>query len=228
MRSRNPEYKRTDVGYRIPGRRGNFAPMFGRLMLLAVIVAAVLPAAAAAAPPMITGGPAEGAFVNTRDVTVQFSGAAECAVDDGAFAACADGFTATGLADGNHTIKVRAGGETATRSFWVDATAPTVEFGQPAEGAVVAPTPGTEPIYLASGSINFHASDSSLVSQECRIDAADYGACGQDWYSYRCLANGPHTFQLRLTDKAGNVTVATRHFTLKGWIPNPSCPVPPA
>jgi large repetitive protein len=204
--------------------------MSGRAALLGLLVAAVLPASASASAITFTGPPDEGGWVKTRDVTVQFSASAgaECAVDGGAFTACADSASATGLADGAHSVSVRAGGETATRTFKVDATAPIATLS--GDGGVIAPPFWAEPgtFILGGASVLFSVEEANLATTECRIDDAAFGACsfpGQ--HKIHCQPNGDHTFQLRLTDKAGNVTVASRAYTLRGWIPNPSCPVVP-
>jgi hypothetical protein len=208
------------------------ARMFGRPVLLALLAAAVFPASAAASTITFSGSPGEGDWVKTRAVTVQFTteaDAAECAVDAGAFTACDDSLTATGLADGNHSVSVRAGGDTATRSFKVDATAPVATLGaNPAEGSTLESN-RSEPMYFGGGGIVFEATDAHLATRECRMDGAPFELCAGTWvHMYGCLDNGAHTFELRLTDEAGNVTVAARHWSIRGFLRDPSCPVPPA
>src|SRR5262249_45095226 len=82
------------------------------------------------------------------------------------------------------------------------------------------------PIYMAGAAITFKVRDTALTTLECRVDDRAYGACSAPWgQEIYCLAMGAHTLDLRATDKAGNVTVGTRHFELRGWSRHPTCPV---
>jgi hypothetical protein len=177
--------------------------MSGRPVLLALLIAAALPASAAASSITFTGPPGEGDWVKTREVTVPFSAPAraECAVDSGSFAACADAVNATGLADGAHSVTVRAGGDSATRSFKVDATAPVATLA--GDGGVIEPPFWAQPGSMALGgaSVLFTIDEANLATTECRIDDAAFGACfAPNQHKIHCQPNGENTFQLRMTD----------------------------
>jgi outer membrane protein OmpA-like peptidoglycan-associated protein len=116
----------------------------------------------------------------------------ECSLDAAAFAACADPVGLTGLAEGAHTLKVRAtyGGlhdaSPATISWQVDTTAPDTAI---------------------AASIRKNAATFDLGggdSYECRLDGGEFAACA-DPVSFSGLADGPHTLEVRARDAAGNV-----------------------
>jgi hypothetical protein len=137
----------------------------------------------------------------------------ECRLDAGAWTACTSPKAYAALADGPHTFDVRAtdaGGNVdltpASRSFTLstpDTTAPqtTIDSG---------PT-GT--ITVANASFAFSADETATF--ECRLDGGGWSACTSP-KSYGSLADGPHTFEVRATDTAGNVdaTPASRSFTV--------------
>jgi hypothetical protein len=69
---------------------------------------------------------------------------------------------------------------------------------------------------ISSGDASFTFSSSEPNSTfECRLDGAAYSACTSP-KSYTNLSNGSHTFDVRATDRAGNVdaTPASRTFTV--------------
>src|SRR5919107_2150620 len=69
---------------------------------------------------------------------------------------------------------------------------------------------------ISSGDASFTFSSSEPSSTfECRLDGAAYSACTSP-KSYTNLSNGSHTFDVRATDRAGNVdaTPASRTFTV--------------
>ena len=63
---------------------------------------------------------------------------------------------------------------------------------------------------------------------ECRVDAAAFAACSSP-FKAATLADGPHTFEVRATDKAGNTdpTPALRSFTVDTTPPQTTIPVRP-
>jgi hypothetical protein len=151
----------------------------------------------------ITSGPS-GA---TNDSTPSFAFTAselgsmfQCRVDSGAYAACTSPWTTPALADGSHTVNVRAtdaAGNTdaspATRSFTVDTVAPTTTI-----------TSSPPALSLSgSGSVTFTVNESGATSQ-CRLDGGAWSACTSP-YQVSGLGIGGHTVDVRTTDAAGNV-----------------------
>ncbi|MFL5966271.1 MAG: OmpL47-type beta-barrel domain-containing protein, partial [Gaiellaceae bacterium] len=122
----------------------------------------------------------------------------QCKVDAGAFAACTSPSTFT-LADGAHTIAVRAadaaGNVDATPdsfAWTIDTTAPTTTItSRPA--AIVNDS---------TASFSFTANDSAATF-ECKLDGGSFAACTSPT-SYTGLAEGSHTFTVRSIDSAGN------------------------
>lgn len=136
----------------------------------------------------------------------------QCRLDLGAWTACASPLELSGLADGPHTIDVRAvdpaGNEDtapATRSWNVDTAAPdtTITSGPPEGGDVPA------------GEVVFEfTSPEAGASFECRLDQGAWTACGTP-QSIGTPAAGPHTFEVRALDALGNAdaTPAARAWT---------------
>ncbi|QSQ27964.1 OmpA family protein [Pyxidicoccus parkwayensis] len=136
----------------------------------------------------------------------------ECSLDGAAFAACTDPVTFTGLAQGNHTLSVRARDAAgnvdptpATRSWTVDTVAPDTSFTS------------TPPLTTNSSVANFDFnSNESPVTYECRLDGAALFTPCADPQTFTGLANGSHTLEVRAVDSAGNVdpTPATYTWTV--------------
>lgn len=165
----------------------------------------------------ITAGPADGTTITTRTPSFEFTSTEagstfECKVDAGAFASCSSPFTTASLADGAHTVSVRATDPSgnpdptpAARSFSVDATNPetTIDSG-PADGST---------INVNSADFEFSADETATF--ECSLDGAAFAACTSP-QSYTGLTEDSHTFEVRATDAFGNVdlTPASRTFTV--------------
>ena len=132
----------------------------------------------------------------------------ECALDGGAWTACAFAMTYLDLAAGPHTFAVRAtdaSGNTdespATHAWIVDVTAPDTEItGQPGD-----PSRGDFVSFAFAGSDAVSAAGDHEF--ECRLDAGPWVDCASP-RSYGSLAAGPHTFSVRAIDEAGNVDAA--------------------
>ncbi len=171
----------------------------------------------------ITGGP-EG---ETPDDTPTFTfsspdtGAFQCRVDSGAFAACRSPFTTSKLATGGHSFEVRGlnllggPGPAARRDFRVvgrpmnDDRAPQTSItGGPAEGSS---TSDTTPTFS-------FAADEEGAQFSCAIDNdgdGGFSACASP-FTTPSLSFGRHSFSVRATDVSGNrdPTPATRSFTV--------------
>jgi Bacterial Ig-like domain len=83
-------------------------------------------------------------------------------------------------------------GITAEGNTTVDTVAPETSIGSGPEGSVSS----------SSASFGFGA-DEAGVTFECRLDAGAFGACSSP-KDYAGLSEGPHTFEVRATDAAGN------------------------
>jgi hypothetical protein len=168
----------------------------------------------------ITAGPSNGGLVNSRAATFRYSSGAagshfECRLDGAAtFTSCPDeGIDYTGLADGQHTFRVRAraGGYydhiEATRTWRVDATAPVAALGAhvltPGEGVIST---------LTTAAFALAANEPGTF--QCRLDAGEFEACTTP-QTYSGLQPGPHQFSVRAIDLAGNVSApVTRSWTI--------------
>jgi Bacterial Ig-like domain len=166
----------------------------------------------------ITAGPADP--TNETSASLAFTGSDnldalaqlsfQCRLDAGEYGDCGSPQAYELLGEGSHTFEVRtrdrAGnvGEPASYSWTVDVTAPEATIGdRPAD-----PTNKSEATLSFSGTDNVDAL--SQLSFQCRLDAGDYGDC-QSPQAYELLGEGSHTFQVRATDRAGNVGEAASY-----------------
>jgi Ca2+-binding RTX toxin-like protein len=129
----------------------------------------------------------------------------ECRLDDAAFAPCAaNGKAYSHLAGGRHRFEVRArdaaGNADATpavHTWRIDLDAPSTRIVE------------TPDAYSAEAAATFafQASDtggSDVAEVECRLDDGHFAPCTSP-VSFSDLATGPHRFEVRATDGAGNV-----------------------
>jgi hypothetical protein len=123
-----------------------------------------------------------------------------CRVDGGAYAACASPWTTAALADGSHTVSVRAtdaAGNTdatpATRGFTVDTVAPRTTITSAPSGNADS----------TDASVTFAVNEAGSTS-ECRLDGGAWSPCTSP-YQVSGLAAGSHSVGVRSTDPAGNV-----------------------
>ena len=104
----------------------------------------------------------------------------ECHLDGGAYMPCsATGYTFTGLAEGPHTLYVRAtdvaGNQTITTAAWtIDLTPPVVQI-----------TSGPNPfVNSTSAQITFVATvPTDVAFFECRIDGGNFSTCSSPYSS---------------------------------------------
>jgi hypothetical protein len=165
----------------------------------------------------ITAGPSAKSF--TKDSTPSFSLASnepgstfECRIDARAFERCGSPYTAPLLSDGPHAFFVKAidapGNESpvVARSFTVDTVAPAVTISSgPVEGAI-----SSDP----SPSFGFASNDPG-AALSCQLDGGGFQSCNSP-FSASGLADGPHTFHVKATDRAQNTAVASRTWTVAG------------
>lgn len=182
----------------------------------------------APAAPVITDPPAD----TTTGATVTLGGTAEpgssVIVSDGGTSSGTTGadatgawaITLTGVADGVHTYTARAtdvagnvSSPSGTRSVTVDTTAPET-------------TIATGPALASSSSTAMFTFSSSEPSSgfECALDGGAFVVCTSP-ASYSGLAEGPHGFEVRATDSAGNADLTAASY---GWTIDLTVPAPPA
>jgi hypothetical protein len=177
---------------------------------IAVVALVVLPngGSAAVTNTRIISGPS--GTILTDSATFAFSspeaGGFQCRLDSsdpGDWSACSSPKTYPSLADGPHRFEVRALNKPlhpdpvpAVRTFTVntDTEAP--------ETTITAGPSGL----IATGSAIFSFASSEPGSFECRLDSSDEAAwetCSPP-QSYSSLSDGPHSFEVRASDAAGN------------------------
>jgi putative glycosyl hydrolase/hemolysin type calcium-binding protein len=163
-----------------------------------------------------TSGPASGSFTNDSTPTFTFASneagsTFQCAIDGNPMETCSSRFTLPQLSEGARTLSVKAidapGNESAvqTRSFNVDTTPPatTITSGPP-EGSISS---------SRNASFSFDSSESDATFG-CQLDSGGFDPCSSP-YTASGLANGQHSFQVRATDRAGNVgSAAARSWSI--------------
>ncbi|MWC28832.1 S-layer homology domain-containing protein [Paenibacillus sp. MMS18-CY102] len=165
------------------------------------------------APPdtAIVSGPA--VLASTPSATFSFNGnednvAFQCQLDNGAYSACANSETFSGLADGSHTLLVKAidpvgnvDPTPASYTWTVDTTAPDTIIN-------------TNPAAItkdASASFSFSSNESG-VTYESSLDGAAFAA-STSLITLNGLADGSHTLAIRAIDPAGNVDAVPTSYT---------------
>ncbi len=141
--------------------------------------------------------------------TATEAGTFECALDGAAFAACTTPRSYAALADGMHTLLVRAidtAGNVdptpASYAWTVDTLAPDTTIA----------TKPSDPSTVATASFTY-TSNEGAVSYECKLDAAAFASCLTAGQSYASLGEGAHTFQVRAKDAAGNTDATPASYT---------------
>ena len=140
----------------------------------------------------------------------------ECSLDGAAFTPCTDPVTFTGLADGEHTLRVRArdvAGRVdptpASRTWTVDTTAPAAPIlTSPSHGASVGGTP------IFSGTAEPGSTITILVDGAV-VGTTTANAEGNWTFTPPTpLAGGPHTVTVTATDPAGNTSPPSTAITI--------------
>jgi subtilisin family serine protease len=159
----------------------------------------------------ITSGPTDLSVTNSTSLQMEFSAnepaTFECQLDGAGAAACASPFVRDGLADGRHSFTVtatdRAGNTASARRSW------TVDTQPP--GTVMNSGP---PALTNQTSARFVFSASGTTF-ECKLDDTLWEACVSP-KDYILLWDGPHYFEVKGTDDAGNTdpTPAAYEWTI--------------
>ncbi len=140
-----------------------------------------------------------------------------CSIDGGAFMPCTATFATAALADGMHTLAVRA---TAPGPGMTDPTPATYTWtiDTSVPDTVIATAP-TSPTGDTTGDFTFMSPEAGVMF-ECSLDGGAFMSCGAS-FTTAALADGMHTLAVRARDAAGNVdatpamhtwTVDTRNF----------------
>ena len=150
-----------------------------------------------------TGGPATVTSQTTATFTFTANepGATfECTIDGGGsgpWSPCTSGVQFPALAEGAHTVYVRATdagsnvGDPATYDWAVDLTAPTVSID----------TSPSSPTKSTGANFTYHSSDANSTYM-CSLDGSSPAGCGASYSG--TVANGDHTFDVWAIDPAGN------------------------
>ncbi|HZI06031.1 MAG TPA: Ig-like domain-containing protein, partial [Archangium sp.] len=170
----------------------------------------------------IVSGPPS--LTNATSATFDFSSPEagvtyECSLDGAAFTSCSDPETFTGLADGSHTLQVRARDAAGNVDPSPASYSWTVDFTAPAVPVVASPAPGST-VDTLTPAITGSAEPHSTVT--VIIDGTEVGTVRTDAsgnWSYTPttpLTTGPHEVRARATDEAGNTSPTTepRTFTI--------------
>ena len=179
----------------------------------------------------INSGPAS----PTEDTTATFTFSSdeagvtfECSLDDASFATCTTPVTATGLAPGDHTYRVRARDAAGNADPTPDLYEWTVVSPSQPDTSIVS-GPGS-PTTLTEALFTF-GSDQPGVEFECSLDGAAFIGC-ETPYEIPGLAVGDHELQVRAVDPADKVdpTPAVYEWTVVAPTPPETSfgTVPPA
>ncbi len=126
------------------------------------------------------------------------------------WAPCTSPWTATAPADGPHVTTVRAedavgNAAEATWTWTADTVAPVVSItAGPADGTTATTATFAYAIEDPTG----------VAAVDCRIDGGVWSAC-PDPIAYAGLAAGPHTFEVRVVDEAGNDGTDAHTWTIR-------------
>jgi hypothetical protein len=146
-------------------------------------------------------------FSGTQDFTAGFS----CSLDAAVWSSCASPLELSALAQGAHTLAVRAEDEVGyadsspTQASWtVDTVPPNTRIRSGPSGTV------------SSRKATFRFRSSEAVSTfRCKLDGHRWCSCTSP-KTYTSLGRGPHVFRVKARDRAGNVdpTPAVRRWTI--------------
>jgi hypothetical protein len=178
------------------------------------VVDTTAPTTVITANPPATDNSAGGSFsFNANEAVTGY----QCKVDGGAFAACSSPFSYSGLSDGGHTFQVKATADLAGNAGSPNAYGWTIDTTPPDTSL------GSHPAVLSTSagpSFSFSATEVGS-SFECSLDGGAFAACPSPQV-YASVADGPHTFQVRAVDAAGNPdpTPASYSWTIDATAPD--------
>jgi outer membrane protein OmpA-like peptidoglycan-associated protein len=144
----------------------------------------------------------------------------ECRLDAGAWEPCSSPRDYPGLADGPHSLEVRAVDGSANADPTPASRAWTVDTSAPAAPEILSGPSGTTTEWLAG----FAFAGEADATLECRVDGGAWTPCA-DSVDLAGLGLGEHVLELRQTDAAGNVSAVTgRTWTIVAETPAAETP----
>ena len=165
--------------------------------------------------PLLSGTPSGTTSARTASLTViaEAGAALKCSIDGGSESACTSPIELKDLADGSHSVSVKAidpaGNESsvASASWTVDTLAPSVTLTGAPNGTVK----------TRSASISIATEQAATVT--CSIDGGSFGACSSP-VELSDLADGEHSLAVKAVDGAGNFAlVQTDKWVVKATAP---------
>jgi large repetitive protein len=138
----------------------------------------------------------------------------QCALDGGAFTACASPKAYSNLSNALHTFSVRAVDHAGNIDASPDSFTWLVDTVPPRTTIDTSPA---NPSNSASASFQFSGDDGSgsgLAGFQCALDNGAFSACPSP-KGYSSLSDGPHTFKVRAVDHAGNLDPTPDSYT---WV----------
>lgn len=171
------------------------------------------------------------AYSNKRNYSIQFTSPVsvasfECKLDYAEFTSCASPYQLPTVNEGDHMLQVRAVTTQGIRSapttlLWrEDLTPGIINFTAGPEGGINYSYYGNMTLKFDFTTLEFGGSPKKSIT--CQLDAGPIVACPTGTVSYTMTTDAiQHTLTIRLTDSAGNVTVATRKFSFSFVDPNP-------
>jgi hypothetical protein len=130
------------------------------------------------------------------------------------------------FADGEWTFEVRAtdpaGNQGAADTFTWEVDNSQADETPPQTTIELAPP---DPSTSASAPFTYSSNEAGS-SFECALDGGAFTSCPASGIVYTALANGPHSFQVRATDGAGNPDPTPAGYSWQVAVPLPIAPVP--
>lgn len=162
--------------------------------------------------PTVAGAAESGSTVKVYDASNNLLGSGTAS--SGAYS-----FATNALTDGTtyviHVTATDAAGNvstnSATKTFTVDVTGPTVTF--------TAPTGTVGPSGNATFTVTDAKSGVNTSQTKCKVDGGSYTSCSSP-YAYSGLSDGAHTITVSATDNVGNVSTTVRNFTVDATPPD--------
>ena len=141
----------------------------------------------------------------------------QCQIDSAGFAPCKSGDSFGPLADGSHSFEVQAIDNAANVSLPVSFTW-SIATSKPATVSIE--TGPTNPTNSTSASFTF-STTGTPTALECALDTGGFAACeSSSVQSYAGpLADGSHTFTVRVTDAAANTSSDSRTWVVDTTAP---------